>query len=241
MSMANETMTDDKKNMVVVTIKSWNVGNFNKIEKELDSFSWTLIDKKEDLTSERLRELNPAYVFFPHWSWIIPKDVYEDFECVVFHMTDLPFGRGGSPLQNLISRGIYRTKISAIRVVKGLDAGDIYMKRDLDLSSGSAEEIFRKASDIIFRMMAEIIRDRPAPKKQEGEVVEFKRRTPEESRIPDDAAISKVHDWIRMLDGEGYPPAFIESGRLRLEFTRSRLSDGKVRAHVTIRVMEDEE
>jgi len=28
-------------------------------------------------------------------------------------MTDLPFGRGGSPFQNLIARGIYDTKIIA--------------------------------------------------------------------------------------------------------------------------------
>ncbi len=241
MSLTDETRVEDKKNIVVVTIKSWNVGNFRKIEKELEGYNWTLMEDKEDLTYERLKELDPAYVFFPHWSWIIPKDIYENFECVVFHMTDLPFGRGGSPLQNLISRGIYKTKISAIRVVRGLDAGDIYMKRDLDLSRGSAEEIFKKASEIIYNMMAEIIRDRPAQKKQEGEVVEFKRRTPEESRIPDGAPISKVHDWIRMLDGEGYPPAFIETGGIRMEFSNSRLSDGKVRAHVTIKVMEDEE
>ena len=29
-------------------------------------------------------------------------------------MTDLPYGRGGSPLQNLIIRGFESTKISAI-------------------------------------------------------------------------------------------------------------------------------
>jgi methionyl-tRNA formyltransferase len=44
-------------------------------------------------------------------------------------MTDLPFGRGGSPLQNLISRKIYNTKLSAIRVVKELDAGPVFLKK----------------------------------------------------------------------------------------------------------------
>jgi len=45
-------------------------------------------------------------------------------------MTDLPFGRGGSPLQNLIERGIKKTKISAIKVDGGIDTGDIFFKRD---------------------------------------------------------------------------------------------------------------
>jgi len=47
-------------------------------------------------------------------------------------MTDLPFGRGGSPLQNLIVRGFTHTKLSALRVEKGLDTGDIYLKEDLE-------------------------------------------------------------------------------------------------------------
>ncbi len=59
----------------------------------------------KDLEVSKLLEFSPRYIFFPHWSWIIPKEIYEKFECVIFHMTDLPFGRGGSPLQNLIVRG----------------------------------------------------------------------------------------------------------------------------------------
>jgi methionyl-tRNA formyltransferase len=68
----------------------------------------------------------PRYVFFAHWSWKIPRAVYEAHECVIFHMTDVPFGRGGSPLQNLISRGIYETKLSALRCVEEMDAGPVY-------------------------------------------------------------------------------------------------------------------
>ena len=59
-----------------------------------------------ELTRAALEQAKPRYVFFPHWSHIIPEDIHGAFECVIFHMTDLPFGRGGSPLQNLIARGI---------------------------------------------------------------------------------------------------------------------------------------
>ena len=51
-------------------------------------------------------------------------------------MTDVPFGRGGSPLQNLISRGIYETKISAFRCVAEMDAGPVYPKRPFSLAEG---------------------------------------------------------------------------------------------------------
>ena len=51
-------------------------------------------------------------------------------------MTDLPFGRGGSPLQNLIIRGIYDTKISAIKANKEIEAGDIYCQHNLNIKNG---------------------------------------------------------------------------------------------------------
>ena len=70
-----------------------------------------LITERAELNVQRLSELNPEWVFLPHWSHLVPREVHERWPCVIFHMTDLPFGRGGSPLQNLIARGIYETKI----------------------------------------------------------------------------------------------------------------------------------
>jgi len=217
---------------LVVTIKDWNIRNFYKMASEIKA-DWHLITNKEGLTFEKVKTLNPKYIFFPHWSWIIPKEVYSNFECVVFHMTDLPFGRGGSPLQNLIASGIYETKISAVGVMGELDAGPVYLKRDLRLY-GSAEEIFIRASDITFDMIRYIIENEPSPTKQEGEPVIFERRTPAESRIPDVRDLNKVFDWIRMLDAEGYPKAFIETENLRLEFSKASLKDGSIVADVKI-------
>jgi hypothetical protein len=39
-----------------------------------------------------------------------------------------------------------------------------------------------------------------------------------------------------MLDGEGYPPAFLEVGKLRLEFTRASRKVGAVVADVRITI-----
>ena len=98
-------------------------------------------------------------------------------------MTDLPFGRGGSPLQNLIERGIEKTKITALKAVKELDGGPIYLKRSLKLS-GPAHNIFRKASSIIFRdMIPHIIKTKPDPYPQRGSATLFKRRNPDQSDI----------------------------------------------------------
>lgn len=189
---------------------------------------------KEDLTYESLCSIKPEFVFFPHWSYIIPSRIYQNFKCVIFHMTDLPFGRGGSPLQNLISRGIYKTKISAISCVRELDAGDVYLKKELDVAEGSAAEIYKRAGMIMSDMVDEIVLRRPDPVPQVGDVVEFRRRTPSQSDIGGLCDVRKVYDYIRMLDADGYPKAFLQVGNVRYEFSGARYENGKVFATVEI-------
>lgn len=218
---------------ILATSKSWHTDLFEALSSSVAG-RWIRISDKNDLTYENLKELNPDYVFIPHWSHIIPAEVYENFRCIVFHMTDLPFGRGGSPLQNLIVRGVKETKISALQVTKGIDTGDIYLKRELSLA-GTAREIFIRSSSIIESMIREILEDNPVPQPQEGEVVVFKRRKPEEGKINDLEELEEVYDYIRMLDCEGYPPAFIELPHFRLEFTRAAIqSDQSIKADVRI-------
>ncbi len=192
-----------------------------------------LIKDAEGLDPVRLENLGVRKIFFPHWSSIISPDVYEKFECIIFHMTDLPYGRGGSPLQNLIVRGHTNTRISAIRCVAELDAGPVYAKRNLSLY-GTAEEILRRADRIIEAMIAQIVEESPEPEAQDGEVITFRRRRPEDGNIANIRDTSSVYDTIRMLDADGYQPAFIETGSLRIEFTRATLRPGSVEAEVRI-------
>jgi methionyl-tRNA formyltransferase len=192
-----------------------------------------LISNPAEITIERLTELSPRYLFFPHWSHRIPADVFQKFECVIFHMTDLPFGRGGSPLQNLIVRGIYETQISALKCVEEVDAGPIYLKRPLSLH-GDAEDIYLRASEIVESMIVEIIKTNPPPIAQVGEPTFFKRRRPEQGNLLDVESLGQAFDLIRMLDADGYPNAFINVGNVRLEFTRASRKADSISADVRI-------
>jgi methionyl-tRNA formyltransferase len=222
---------------LVVTVKSWNVKMFQDRTPDLPG-QWHLITDKRELNYDRLLQLDPDYIFFPHWSWIVPKDIVERFNCVCFHMTDVPYGRGGSPLQNLIVRGHKDTKLTALKMDEGVDTGPVYMKRDLSLQ-GSAAEILDRAGHLTWEMIEAIVKTHPVPVAQSGEPTEFKRRKPEEGHIPLDASPQQIYDYIRMLDGEGYPPAFIDFGGWRLKFTDAHLSDNHVSAAVTFERRDD--
>lgn len=222
--------------IVIISNKEWHKKHVQEVSKRTGT-QVIYIDEKEDVTFENLQKLNPQYIFFPHWSYIIPSSVYENFECIVFHMTDLPFGRGGSPLQNLIERGIYETKLSSLRVCKELDAGDIYIKRPLSLW-GTAEEIYLRAGELTKEMIIEIVQNKIKPLSQAGEPVLFKRRKPEQSDISNLESLEKVFDYIRMLDADGYPHAYIDIGKFHFEFERASLKDGFIKSDVKISLNE---
>lgn len=223
-------------NYIIATIKSWNMDNCRKLEEQFPNHNFRIVTKKEELIYKNLSDIKPKFIFFPHWSWIIPEEVYEHFNCVVFHMTDLPFGRGGSPLQNLIVRGIYRTKITAIKVDGGLDTGDIYFKEPIDISIGNADEILEKISEAIFsRMIPQFITGNITLKPQQGQAVVFPRRRPEESEIPEGLSQRQIYDYIRMLDGEGYPPAYTKCQSGKVYYRNARLIDDVVYAEAEFR------
>lgn len=224
---------EEGETYVVAGVKPWNERVF---ESEISRFpgQWLYVSKPDELTLSRLSEVDPTYIFFLHWSEIIPEEILDAHECVCFHMTDVPYGRGGSPLQNLIVRGHRQTKLTALRMVPELDAGPLYMKRDLTLEGSTAEEVFVRSSQLSAEMIREIIEEKPEPVPQSGEVTTFERRTPSQSEIPERDSLQALHDFIRMLDAEGYPSAFIEHEGYRYEFQRSSLYDDRIEASVTI-------
>lgn len=118
--------------------RPWNRALGHRLQERTGA-RFRLIDTPSALTAERLDADGIEAAFFPHSSHKIPASVFGSFECVIFHMTDVPYGRGGSPLQNLILRGHEDTVISALRCVEAMDAGPVYLKRPLHLN-GSAEE-----------------------------------------------------------------------------------------------------
>lgn len=214
------------RSFILLTEKKWHDSLFENLSR-LENFNWTRISQKSDFNLEKLDAIKPEIIFIPHWSYIIPDNIFEKYTCIVFHMTDLPYGRGGSPLQNLICNGFEQTKISAIKVVKELDAGDVYLKKTLSLH-GTAQEIFLRTVPIIEQMIGEIITNPLLTESQKGEIVIFKRRKKEDGNILKLETLKQVYDYIRMLDCEGYPNAYLEIENFRLEFSRASFKDDQI-------------
>jgi methionyl-tRNA formyltransferase len=220
--------------LLLLSSRPWNAGLAERLSSTLGRPVHP-INNPVELELEAVAALEPEWIFVPHWSQLIPEAIWSRWPTVIFHITDLPYGRGGSPLQNLIQRGHSNTMLTALRCTAELDAGPIYLKEPLSLQ-GSAEEIFLRADVLIEAMIARIVREQTQPQPQQGEPVLFSRRKPGQSNLADCpfGDLAAWYDQIRMLDAEGYPHAFLEVHGLRLEFRRvSRRSDG---LHADVRI-----
>lgn len=220
----------------LATEKPWHLSEFSRRRSELPG-DWIIAPSMDDLR-RALDLTSPRYVFFPHWSYIVPPEILERHECVCFHMTDVPYGRGGTPLQNLIVRGHQDTQMTALRMIDELDAGPVYAKRDLSLA-GSASDIFDRAAVVTFDLMRWMTEVEPTPHPQQGEATVFKRRRPEQSALPETGGLAAVYDHIRMLDAPGYPPAFVRHGSFRVTFVDAKTEDGAVVAQARIELQSE--
>lgn len=231
-------MTSTKSYYLFASAKEWHLSGYRDLVELLGIHAgWVSNPDELKLAVEDER---PRYIFFLHWNWIVPADVWTKHECVCFHMTDVPYGRGGSPLQNLIAAGHKDTKLTALRMVDELDAGPVYAKRPLSLD-GRAEDIYIRAGNLSFNMARWIIETNPEPTPQQGDATIFTRRKPAQSYLPPSATLDAIYDHIRMLDAPGYPQAFLQHGDLRLEFSMAELQNNELHAKVIIRKIPSDE
>ena len=218
--------------VVIASSKTW----FKKKSGDYDfgdlDIFW--INDPEELSLEYLNQLNPNFVFFPHWNWKIDAEIFENFFCIGFHVAPLPYGRGGSPIQNLILEGFKEAPVNALIIGSEYDAGDILLSKEVSLE-GTLAEIFDRISVIIQEFIVSIIQGNFKSRKQSGNIKIFKRRLEQENVLPfDKKNLGSVYDFIRMLDSPEYPKAFIEVGNFRVEFSSAKLHQDSIEASAII-------
>jgi len=217
---------------IIITKKKWDIKNFNNIKKNIFIF--------DEINLIQIKKINPKIIFFIHWSKIIKESLFEKYLCIQFHASNLPKGRGGSPIQNQILQNIKKTKLTAFKISKKLDSGPICLQEDLMLA-GDAEQILKKIEIKSIKMINKIIQIKKLKfKKHVGKPSYFKRRKPLESRIDTSQilTIDKLYDFLRMLDAPGYPGAFIELNKFKFIFNNIKKINSKLSAEVIISINE---
>jgi methionyl-tRNA formyltransferase len=218
------------RSFLLASSKSW--FSLKDLPASCSEHNWVEIGQPAELTPEFVAAVNPEFIFFPHWNARIPSEILEHWDCVVFPTAPLPFGRGGSPIQNLIERGFSSSPVHALRAVEEMDAGPILTTRQVDLS-GSLGEIFSRLGVLVGDMIAELLESPIVAREQEGSVFKFQRRHASASLISGRETSREIYDKIRMVDYEDYPKAHILLGSYKLVFTDAEIDGQELRATVS--------
>ena len=83
-------MTSDA-NHIVAGAKPWNRWVFDEIIAGYPG-TWHFVSQPDGLSPEKVSSLAPRYTFFLHWYWKVPSEIVNNYECVCFHVTDVPYG-----------------------------------------------------------------------------------------------------------------------------------------------------
>jgi methionyl-tRNA formyltransferase len=133
---------------------------------------------------------------------------------IVVHASNLPRGKGWSPLTYQILEGLNKIPISLLEAEEQVDSGNIYLQSFLKLNgteliSEIRAKLVRKTFDLCSEFLIKypkIIKDGKVQKNKEESF--FQKRTPQDSKLDINKTIKEQFNLLRVCDSNNYPAFF---------------------------------
>jgi methionyl-tRNA formyltransferase len=165
--------------------------------------------------------------FYLSCTGITPPDLLARNQLnIVVHASDLPKGRGFSPLAWQVVEGVNDIPLTMITMEEEVDAGDILMQRHLHFAGYELNDEMRNAMgheivEMCFHAVQ--LNEQPKGQKQHGDTSWYRRRRPNDSELKTSMTIAEQFDLLRVVDNEHYPAFFNFRGH-RYILTINRVS-----------------
>lgn len=130
---------------------------------------------------------------------------------LVIHESDLPYGKGWSPLTYQVIEGKNKIPITIFEASKKIDSGKYYFKDYIFLDGNELIcQIREKQAEKTFELIEKFIKNYKNIKKksQEGESSFYKKRNQENSKLDLNKSIKENFNLLRVVDNEKYPAFF---------------------------------
>jgi len=128
---------------------------------------------------------------------------------IVVHESDLPKGKGWSPLTWQILSGMNKIPISLFEASNSVDSGKIYLKDYIYLDGYELyDEIKKKQGEKTNEMILKYIKENPIGKNQLGNETFYNKRTPKDSELDVNKTILEQFNLLRVCSNKDYPSYF---------------------------------
>lgn len=196
--MLVQLLVDNKKSWIV----PYAIKLKEKIIKKFD-FTVALIFRAEDVTKGDV-------LFLLSCEKIFNRLELNEFNLVV-HESDVPKGKGWSPLSWQVLEGKKKIPITMFEAIEKVDAGKIYLQDFINLNGSELlDEIKQKQGqktiDLILYFLSKLGKIKGVS--QVGESTYYKKRIPNNSELDINKNIIDQFNHIRICDNERYPAFF---------------------------------
>lgn len=207
-----------KLKLSVLTSKnSWLYRNRRfSIINELKKFSTKI---KLITNFEKIKKNNDCLIIVSYYK-IIPKNflALSKFNLLV-HKSDLPKGRGFSPLYWQILKGSQNITTTILEANEKIDEGNYYIKKKFNYPKEIFfDEIkqmqFQNTIYLLKRLLKKIINGKKIKKfKQLGKPSYFRKRGIKDSELNINSSLKKQINLLRIIDNKNYPVFFKYKGK----------------------------
>ncbi|MCP5102848.1 MAG: methionyl-tRNA formyltransferase [bacterium] len=199
-----------KISILVDNSNSWIVPFAQKLEQELaKTYDVKLYFNAGDL-------LQGDMLFLLGCISIVPPEVLKRFKNnLVIHESDLPKGRGWSPLSWQVLENKNRIPITLFEAVEEPDAGPVYLKDHIELDGTELlpeikQKQGKKTIELVYRFLEKWTDIKG--EFQKGEPSYYRRRTRQDDKIAPEKSIIENFNHLRIVDNEKFPAWFEYKG-----------------------------
>lgn len=135
---------------------------------------------------------------------------------LVVHESDLPKGKGWSPITWQILEGKNEITVSLFEAVEDIDAGPIYLQKKIHLNGTELiDEIKHLQGEVTLELLIDFIEnvDNVASNEQIGDSTFYPRRGIKDSELDINKTILEQFNLLRICDNERYPAWFELQGK----------------------------
>lgn len=136
---------------------------------------------------------------------------------IVIHASDLPAGKGWSPMFWQILQGKNSIVFSMFEASNGIDNGAIYMKKTLELTGLELNiRLRKKQAYFIQNMCLEFLNNYEKykiPTKQNGKESFYPKRSVKDSELDITKSLEASFNLLRIVNNEEYPAFFYKNGK----------------------------
>lgn len=187
---------------------------------------------------EFVKDLNPDVIITLAYGQIVPQGLLDipPLGCLNLHGSLLPKYRGAAPIQYALMNNDKVTGMTLMKMVKEMDAGEMYTKEEVIISEeDNSTSLFKKMAEaalkLILKELPTILEGKLVGVPQDESLVSFAPSIkPEEEKLDLNKSKEELHGYIRALSD--VPGAYLYLEGLKFKIYRSQIISDELLAEV---------